>query len=141
LQESIALFKEIGEQGSLAQTLTHMGSAVLKAGDKVAARKCFLDALSIAREMQTLPVLLDALMGEAEIQALDGATESAVEILMAVIQNPSSSLATKTRAEELRSDLISRIPAQRVKAIKAKIHQKTIESLVEDIISATKVTS
>jgi predicted ATPase/transcriptional regulator with XRE-family HTH domain len=136
LQESIALFKEIGEQGSLAQALTHMGSAILKAGDKVTSRKYFLDALSIAREMQTLPVLLDALVGEAEIQALDGAIESAIEILMAVSQNPSSSLATKTRAEQLRSEHISRISTQRVKTIKAKISQESVDSLVTGILRA-----
>jgi tetratricopeptide (TPR) repeat protein len=141
LQESIALFKEIGEHGSLAQTLTHMGFALLRAGDKVAARTYFWDALSIAREMQTLPVLLEALVGEAEIQVLEGVIESALEILMAVGQNSSSSLATKTRAEQLRSDLISRLPAQRVKAIKAKIHHKTIDTLVQDILSIAKASS
>ena len=141
LQESIALFKEIGEHGSLAQTLTHMGFALLRAGDKVAARTYFWDALSIAREMQTLPVLLEALVGEAEIQILEGVIESALEIVMTVGQNSSSSLATKTRAEQLRSDLISRLPAQRVKAIKAKIHHKTIDTLVQDILSIAKASS
>jgi tetratricopeptide (TPR) repeat protein len=140
-QESIALFKEIGEQGSLAQSLTHMGSAMLKAGDKVAARNYFLDALSIAKEMQTLPVLLDALVGEAEIQALDGAVESALEIVMAVSQNPSSALATKTRAEELRSDLLARMLPQRVKTNKAKMDHKTVDTLLQDILSATKALS
>ena len=139
LKESIALWKEIGEQGSLAQTLTHIGAALLKAGDRVNARDYFLDALSMARKMQTLPVLLDALVGEAEIESLDGAVESAVEILNAVSQNPSSSLATKTRAEQLHSDLISKMPTQRVKTIKAKISQKSIDSLVKDILRATDV--
>jgi predicted ATPase/transcriptional regulator with XRE-family HTH domain len=141
LQECIALFKEIGEHGSLAQALTHMGSTLLNAGDKVAARTYFLDALTIAREMQTLPVLLDALVGEAEIQAWEGAIESAVEILMAVSQNPSISLATKTRAEQLRSDLMSRMPTQRVKTIKAKSDHISIEVMVEDILTAAKASS
>ncbi|HSL47318.1 MAG TPA: tetratricopeptide repeat protein [Anaerolineales bacterium] len=138
LQESIALLKEIGEQGSLAQTLNHMGAALLKAGDNAGARRHFLDALSIAREMQTLPVLLDALLGEAEVQALDGAAESALEIVMAVRQNSSSALATRTRAEQLRSTLGSQLPMQRVKSIKAKIAQKTMDSLVVEILSAAK---
>jgi tetratricopeptide (TPR) repeat protein len=138
LRESIALLKEIGEQGSLAQTLNHLGSAFLEAGDRVGARRHFLDALSIAREMQTLPVLLDALLGEAEVQALDGVTESALEIAMAVSQNSSSALATKTRAEQLRSTLGSQLPGQRVNAIKTKIAQKPIDSLVVEILSAAK---
>jgi tetratricopeptide (TPR) repeat protein len=133
-QESTSLFKEIGEHGSLAQALTHMGSALLKEGDQEVARKYFVDALSIAREMQILPVLLDALVGEAEIHARQGAVESALEILTAVSQNPSSSLATKTRAEQLRSDLLSQMPTQRVKTLKAKINHKTIDSLVIDIL-------
>lgn len=138
LQESIALCGEIGEHGSRAQALTHMGFALLKVGDSVSARKYFLDALSIAREMQTLPVLLDALVGEAEVQALEGAVESAVELLRAVSQNPSSSLASKTRAEQLRSDLMSQMPTHRVKAPKAKVGHQTIDALVEELLSAAK---
>jgi tetratricopeptide (TPR) repeat protein len=139
LRESMALWREIGEQGNLAQTLTHIGTALLKAGDKANARSYFLDALSMAREMQTLPVLLDALVGEAEIQALDGATESAVGILIAVSQNPSSSLATKLRAERLRSDLIPGMSTQRVKTIRARINHQAIDLLVKDILSITDV--
>jgi predicted ATPase/transcriptional regulator with XRE-family HTH domain len=138
LNESIALWKEIGEQGSLAHTLNHMGTTLLNAGDKVKARNYFLDALSMAQEMQTVPVLLDAIVGEAQIQALDGEIESAVEILTAVSQSPSSSLATKTRAEQLRSELVPQLPTPRVKAIKASISQKPIDSLVVEILSATK---
>jgi predicted ATPase/DNA-binding XRE family transcriptional regulator len=135
-QESTSLFKEIGEHGSLAQAFTHMGSALLKAGEQEFARKYFVDALSIAREMQTFPVLLDALVGEAEIQAWQGAVESALEIVTAVSQNPSSSLATKTRAEQLRSDLTSRMHTQRFKTNKAKISRTSIDSLVKDILSS-----
>ena len=133
-EESTSLFKEIGEYGSLAQALTHMGSALLEAGEAEVARKYFMDALSIARDMQTLPVLMDALVGEAEIQARQGEVESAFEILTAVSQNPSSSLATKTHADQLRSDLLSKMPTQRVKTLKAKIHHETIDSLVTDIL-------
>jgi predicted ATPase/transcriptional regulator with XRE-family HTH domain len=139
LQDSMDLYKEIGEQGSLAETLTHIGSAFLKAGDRVAARKYFLDALSIAREMQTLPVLLDALVGEAEIQALDGDMESAIEILIAVSRNPSSSLATKTHGEELHSNLIKKLPAERVQAIQTKVGNTTIDTLVQEILSTAKL--
>jgi hypothetical protein len=84
--------------------------------------------------MQTLPVLMDALVGKAEIKAGQGEVESALEILTAVSQNPSSSLATKTRADQLRSDLLSKMPTQRVKTLKAKIYHKTIDSLVTDIL-------
>jgi predicted ATPase/transcriptional regulator with XRE-family HTH domain len=136
LQQSTSLFQEIGEHGGLAQALTNMGSALLRAGDPDAARKYFVDAISIAREMQTLPVLLDALVGEAEIQSRQGAVESSLEILTAVSQNPSSSLATKTRAEQLRQDLLLQIPTQRVKTLKAKNNHTTLDSLVTDILRA-----
>ena len=133
-EESTSLFKEIGEYGSLAQALTHMGSTLLQAGEAEVARKYFMDALSIARDMQTLPVLMDALVGEAEIKARQGEVESALEILTTVSQNFSSSLATKTRAKQLRSDLLSKMPTQRIKTLKAKNHHKTIDSLVTEIL-------
>jgi hypothetical protein len=58
-----------------------------------------------------------------------------------VSQNHSSSLATKTRADQLISDFRLQMPTPRVKATKAKINQKTIDVLVEDILSAAKASS
>jgi predicted ATPase/predicted negative regulator of RcsB-dependent stress response len=141
LQESIALWKEIGEQGSLAQTLNHLGDALLNVGDKAEARRHFLNALSVASEMQITPVLLEALIGEAEVQISDGAVDSALEILIAVSQNPSSSFVTKTHAEKLRSELASRLPTLRVKAIKAQAVDKAIESFVSEILSTSRALS
>jgi tetratricopeptide (TPR) repeat protein len=77
LQESINLWTEIGEQGSLAQTLNHMGNALLgmKEGEK--AHLHFLKALRVALEAKITPVMLDALIGEAEVQMLDARLKTA----------------------------------------------------------------
>ena len=138
LEQSSALCKEIGEQGNLAQTLNHLGVALLRAGDKDGARRQFLDALSVANNMQLIPVLMDALMGVAEIQAFEGSLESALEILILISENPSSSRATKIRAEKLQSEIKSQLLPPRVRNIKTKANQKTLEFAVTEILGAQR---
>ncbi|MCQ3937540.1 MAG: hypothetical protein DPW18_10905 [Chloroflexi bacterium] len=136
LQEGIALWKEIGEQGSLSQTLNHLGGVFLKTGDRAGARKHFREALSIASSMQTMPVLFESLVGEAEIRIAEGALESALEILTAIGQHPASSFATKTHAETLRSELEPQLSAPRIEAVKNQAAGKPTEMLVHEILSA-----
>ena len=138
LEKSSALCKEIGEEGNLAQTLNHLGDALLKVGDKERARRHFLDALSVANNMQILPVLMDALMGVAETQTLEGSLESALETLILISQHPSSSRATKTRAEKLQSELKSQLPPQRVRNIKSRANQKRLEFAITEILSVQR---
>jgi predicted ATPase/DNA-binding XRE family transcriptional regulator/Flp pilus assembly protein TadD len=138
LEKSSALWKEIGEQGNLAQTLNHLGDVLLKMDDKERARRHFLDALSVANNMQIIPVLMDALMGVAEIQTREGAFASALETLILIHENPSSSRATKTRAEELQSEIKSQLPPQRVRNIKSRVNQKTVEFAVTEILGVQR---
>ena len=84
LKKSIALWDEIGEQGSFAHTLNNLGYVWKQSGNIQMARKHHLDAMRVAINAQITPVLLNSLMGEAEIQILDGNVEYALEILLAV---------------------------------------------------------
>ena len=67
-RSSITLLNEIGEQGNLAQTLTHYGYALLKMGELENAHQHFIDALTVASRAEITPILLEALLGEAEVR-------------------------------------------------------------------------
>ena len=133
-QESIHLLKEIGEQGSLAQTLIHYGSTLFRMGNIDGAHRQFMEALSVASRAQITPVVLDALLGEAEIRCAAGDVESAFAIAWTVGQNPSSSHATRRRAESLCTGIEAGLDSQVIEVIKAK--SVTMETLMQEVLSS-----
>ncbi len=134
LDESVALWTEIGEQGSLAQTLNHQGDTWLMIGDMPAARKCFSDALGVASQAQITPVLLDSLIGEAELQIREGRLESALEILTVVGKSFSGSQLARDRTERLRLEIEARLPEDCRKEIPSKVESKDISVVAKEIL-------
>jgi tetratricopeptide (TPR) repeat protein len=49
LEDSVRLWREIGGQESLAQTLNHLGELLRGQGDYAGAQHCFLEALRVAQ--------------------------------------------------------------------------------------------
>jgi tetratricopeptide (TPR) repeat protein len=139
LKESIALWGEIGEKGSLAQTCIHFGSALLTMGRPAEAQKQFLEALQIANDVQTIPVLLEALLGYAEVQAVEGNIERAFEVVTAVEINPSNSFKARSRADVLRTELETQLPAQLAQDIQTSIRTITLSGLVQKILSTDRI--
>jgi tetratricopeptide (TPR) repeat protein len=136
LEESVALWSEIGEQGSLAATLNHLGETWLNKGDKGAAHTCFLEALRVATAAQITPVMLDSLIGEAEIRIQESSLVLALRILISVSQNPSSPHVTRHRATKLRSDVESQLPEARLKEISLQVEDKDVFSFAKQVLEA-----
>jgi hypothetical protein len=59
-EDSVRIWRDIGDQGSLAQTLNQLGMPLLVRQDRAVARRCFLEALGIVKEAQIAPVMLDS---------------------------------------------------------------------------------
>lgn len=128
-RSSIALLNEIGEQGNLAQTLTHYGYALLRIGELENAHRNFLDAISVARRAEIIPILLEALVGEAKVRVEDGDPVSALAIAWRVSQHPSGSYVTHSRAEKLCSELQQRLTAEEIQRAQEKY--KTIDAVTQ----------
>ena len=134
LQESINLWTEIGEQGSLAQTLNHMGNTLLgmKEGEK--AHLHFLKALRVALEAKITPVMLDALIGEAEVHMLDARLKTALEILTIVNTSSSKSQTAKVRTEKLIVAIEKKLSKPRAEEIKLQARNKNVNELAAEMI-------
>lgn len=136
LNDSISLWREIGDKGSLAQALNHLGITFIKTRDLSEAQKHFQEAIHIAGEMQTTPVLLDALLGQAEVLAVNGSIETAYEIIHAVALNPSTSFESKSRAETLKNAMEEQLAPHQVHVIQSKTGLTVTETLVQTIMGA-----
>lgn len=135
LQESINLWTEIGEQGNLAQTLNHMGNTLLgmKEGEK--ARLHFLKALRVALDAKITPVMLDAMIGEAEVHILGTHLEKALEILTVVNASSSKSQTAKDRAKKLIVAIEKEFSKPRAEEIKLQARNKNVNELAAEMIS------
>jgi predicted ATPase/transcriptional regulator with XRE-family HTH domain len=135
LEESISIWREIGEQGNLAQTLIHFGTALIKMGRPQEAQKPFHEALQIASEIQTMPVLLEALLGYAELQAVAGNIEKAFEVVTAVELNPSNSFEARSRAENLQTILAKKLVPHISQDIQTRSSSIKLADIVQTILS------
>jgi tetratricopeptide (TPR) repeat protein len=134
LQESINLWTEIGEQGSLAQTLNHMGNTLLGMKEMEKARLHFLKALRVSLDAKITPVMLDALIGEAEVHILNAHLERALEILTIVNTSSSKSQIAKERTEKLIDAIEKEFPKSRAEQIKLQASNRNVNELAAEMI-------
>ena len=138
LDKSIALWDEIGEQGSFAHSLNHLGNVWKQTGNTQMARKHYLDALRVAIHAEITPVLLNSLIGEAEIQMLEGDVENGLEILLAASQSSSLPRAMLERMERLRAECESKLPGDRVQEIVARVENKHLTMFAHELLSTAR---
>ncbi len=134
LQESIDLWTEIGEQGSLAQTLNHMGNTLLGMQEGEKAHLHFMKALRVALDAKISPVMLDALIGEAEVHILDADLEKALEILSVMNASSSKSQTAKERTEKLIVAIEKELSKPRIEEIKLQARNKSVNELAAEMI-------
>jgi hypothetical protein len=100
------------------------------------ARRCFREALAVARHAQITPIVLDALLGMAALQAEEGHVESALELVLHILQDPAHTQGIHQRTEQLRTDLEVGLAAQQIDALRARVQGKTLGALVQDLLDA-----
>jgi len=135
-EESIAIWREIGEQGSLAQTLNRYGQSLIAKADWPMAQRCFLEALAVAKHAQITPLVLDGLLGMAALQAEEGNVESALEVVLHILQDPAHTQGVHNRTEQLRTDLEVHLTDQQIDVIRARVQDKALDVLVQNLLDA-----
>ncbi len=135
-EESIAIWREIGELGGLAQTLNRYGQSLIAQADERMARSCFLEALAVARQAQITPIVLDALLGVATLQAAEGNVEAALKVVLHVLRDPAQTQRVQNRAEQLHIRLEAGLTAEQSDVIRVLAQGKTVDALVQELLDA-----
>jgi tetratricopeptide (TPR) repeat protein len=113
----------------------NLGHTAAALGDDAEARARFHEALRLAREMNVVPVLLDALAGLAGVLARTSQVEQALEILGAIHRHPSLTSETRPAIEQVRTILAGRYSAQQIEAGLACGESLPLEQLVSGLQS------
>jgi tetratricopeptide (TPR) repeat protein len=134
LEDSILIWREIGDLASMAQSLNNLGNAFLETNEPHEAQKCFIEALSVAKNAGLIPVMLDALLGNATLRASEGLHESAVRTLAYIKAHQASTQVTKRRAEKLYTEFGSKLPAWETETLSGAVHEQVLDQLVQDVL-------
>jgi tetratricopeptide (TPR) repeat protein len=134
LKESIQHFREAGDAWFLAHALNFEGKLALAAGESEQAEQSFREAGKVALTTQALPMLLDAMIGLAMLDAEQGQPERALLVVMHIVENPSSTHDTKNRSEKLRAVLLQQLTETQIESVKARLQHTSFDSLVHELL-------
>ena len=134
LKESIQHFREAGDAWFLAHALNFEGKLALAAGESEQAEQSFREAGKVALTTQALPMLLDAMIGLAMLDAEQGQPERALLLVMQIVENPSSTQDTKNRSEKLRDVLLKQLSETQIESAKARLQHTSFDSLVHELL-------
>ena len=133
-RESLTLFKELGDRLGIAQTLNWLGEVHRALGTQPEAWTSFLEAINIATRMDTLPVVLEALVGLASLSAQEGSPEWALELLESVLAHPAANKEVRDRAQQLHTRLAVQLPPAQLEAIHARAQTKPFDTFLEEVL-------
>jgi tetratricopeptide (TPR) repeat protein len=85
LQKSLDTFGDYIIGWDIARTLTYLGETARLSGDLNKARKIYTEALHGSRDAQSMPLMLDSLVGLAQLALQTGMPELALELSVFVI--------------------------------------------------------
>lgn len=135
-EESLAHSQRSGDRKSMVYTLDSLAGLALAQKDLSQARRYYFEALTLAQELELLPVVVDLLCGIAELLAESGQTETALEMLAFVSQHPAADRQTASKAQALLENLSATLPADLSAAAQARGRQAQIEALLEKLPKA-----
>ena len=82
-----------------------------------------------------MPRILSILVGMANLALLRGAFEQGVELVTFPLHHRASSVATRTRANGLLSELTDRLSPETAHACEARSHQRGLPALVSALLA------
>lgn len=132
--KAVDTFTELGGRFYIGQALAQMGRSLFALGNEVEAERIWRESLRIAAEIRGMPVVLEALIGIASLRRKRGETESALELLLIVLNHPACDQEIKNRAEKLRSELGEQLTSEQVRAAQLRMHAKTFEGVVDEVL-------
>jgi tetratricopeptide (TPR) repeat protein len=134
-RKGVDTFAELGGRFYVGEGLAEMGRSVFALGNDTEAERVWRESLRIATEIHGTPVALDALVGLASLRAKKGDMQSALELLLTVLNHPASIQDTRHRAEQLRTELEAQLTTHKVEAIKTRGQGKKFEAIVDELLT------
>jgi tetratricopeptide (TPR) repeat protein len=133
-QKSLDTFAGFLTGWDVVRTLIHMAEAAAMAGDPLEARRIYLEGLKIALEAQATSLILDNLVGLAELQAQAGEAEEAFALSQKVLEHSASTFDARLRAGIVSSATESGLTNAQIEAARAWANDHSLDAIAVNIL-------
>ena len=134
LQKSLEIFRDYTEGWDIARTLSYLGDVTQKAGDLKKARAYYLDALPLAIQAQAMPIVMDSLLGLAQLDMKIDHPEGAYELCNFVLKHPASTEDARDGACRLLRTLEPCLTVEQIKMLQERGNTQSLESIANKLL-------
>jgi len=133
-QRSLDVFGEYTEGWDIALSLIYLGDAIMRSGNFAGAENNYKEALRVSMEAGSIPLILDALSGIAEIQQRTGNFKRAFEFSQFILHHPACTQDTKERVSQILSEVDRCSGIEQMGMSQEKISNQSLEELVGTLL-------
>jgi len=134
-QKSRSILNDLGAPWDEARVLGDMGRSIFALGKIIDAENTWRKSIQIASEVKGTSLVLESILGIANVRAKQGNSEQAYELLLVVLNHPATVQETRERAAKLSAELERRLTMQEVNSIRARIEERDFDALVAEILN------
>jgi predicted ATPase/transcriptional regulator with XRE-family HTH domain len=136
LVESLAYLSDQEDLFERVRVMNHLSNVLSVQGNHTEARSMLYEALNILIERQHIPLILSVLLNMARLLSREDAHEQALKFVFFISTHPQIFPRSKAHAEQLFTEISSKLSAAQVAAIQADAKALTIETVVGEILKS-----
>ena len=130
LHEGLALCHEMDWKLGIARTLNELGHVSIRLGNDTEAQRYFYESLQTGVAIEIMPVILETLVGIAELLATGQDDALAVELLTLSLHHPACRADSRALAGRLLNELEERIPQEVFTAAQERGQTGKLETVI-----------
>jgi ATP/maltotriose-dependent transcriptional regulator MalT len=134
IHKSLDLFAGFTTGWDIVQSNVFLGEAAAAAGDLPEARRIYLETLPMAMEVHVMSLVMDILIGLADLAAWSGEVQQALELAIFVGNNKASTQITKDRASLLETQVGVQLTSHQIQKAKKRAKAQKLETIVAEIL-------
>jgi tetratricopeptide (TPR) repeat protein len=135
VQQSYAVYEEIGQRRGMAGSLAVMGSIYRKQGQRRKARRYLHESLLLSQEVGVIWVAISLLVEMAELEISYGSWQQAALLLGFAVQHPAIQAPALATAQKLLDELKAELPENVMAEVEVAAAQHTLDSLIAQLVA------
>jgi tetratricopeptide (TPR) repeat protein len=133
-QKSRSILNDLGARWDEARVLGDMGRSIFALGKITDAENTWRMSIQIASEVKGTSLVLESILGIANVRAKQGNSGQAYELLLVVLNHPVTVQETRDRAAKLSAELEAQLTPSLIEATQSYAGGKTLEMVVEEAL-------
>jgi predicted ATPase/transcriptional regulator with XRE-family HTH domain len=134
LRRSLQIFTELGSHWDVARTLSDIAQSTFALGNASEARRLWRESLHLAMDTQGLLAAIDAIVGIAGMEAKEGNTQKALELVTVVLNHPAATQEARNQAQAMQGILASQLTPKQFEDIQSHAKKRSFQALIDDLL-------